>query len=136
MKTILQHSWHLLRRWGPPLALMALIFFLSSRPKLPGPENPLWNLLVKKGGHFVVFGALAWLYVRALTDERPARARDYWLAWGLTLLYAISDEFHQSFTPGRHPALSDVVIDQLGAATALLIHRWRSRKSAPAAPAP
>lgn len=119
----------LLWRWLQALLWMALIFFLSSRPKLPGPEDPLLNLLLKKTGHFVAFGTLAWLYARALRGQGITQTRAFWLAWGLTLLYALSDEFHQSFVPGRHPALTDVLIDSLGAATALLLPQWRSRKS-------
>jgi VanZ family protein len=40
---------------------------------------------------------------------------------GVTVAYAASDEYHQSFVPGRHPGLSDVLIDGLGAATALIL---------------
>ena len=41
-------------------------------------------------------------------------------AWLLTVIYAISDEWHQSFVAGRHPQATDVLIDACGAATALL----------------
>jgi VanZ family protein len=37
------------------------------------------------------------------------------------VLYAISDEYHQSFVANRHPQATDVLIDACGAATALLI---------------
>ena len=44
-----------------------------------------------------------------------------WLAWLLAILYAITDELHQSYVPGRHPSVWDVVIfDNLGA----LISLW------------
>ena len=44
-----------------------------------------------------------------------------WLAWLLAILYAASDEFHQSFVPGRHPDPMDVLIfDNLGAIFAML----------------
>jgi VanZ family protein len=43
-----------------------------------------------------------------------------WLAWVLAVVYALSDEFHQSFTPGRTPSLVDVFIfDGGGAAIGL-----------------
>jgi VanZ family protein len=43
-----------------------------------------------------------------------------WLAWGLCILYAITDEYHQSFVPGRSPRGMDVGIDALGAVLGLL----------------
>ncbi len=36
--------------------------------------------------------------------------RKSWLAWILAVLYAASDEFHQSFTPGRHPSPVDALL--------------------------
>jgi VanZ family protein len=47
----------------------------------------------------------------------------------LALIYSATDEFHQSFVPGRHPSLIDVLVfDNIGAVVALLIHnRWSSR---------
>ena len=47
------------------------------------------------------------------------------LAWLLAVLYAVTDEIHQTFTPGRHPSIWDVVIfDNLGAMIAL----WMASK--------
>ncbi len=109
-----------LRAWGPVLAWMGLIFYLSAQPKLPGPASPFWNILLKKIGHFVVYGVLAWLVLRALSRTEYV-TRQRWIAWGFAVLYAISDEFHQSFVPGRHPKGLDLLIDACGAATVLLI---------------
>jgi len=43
------------------------------------------------------------------------------MAWVLSALYAASDEFHQTFVPGRAGRLLDVVVDWLGAGLALLL---------------
>ena len=51
------------------------------------------------------------------------------LSWKFTVLYAASDEWHQSFVPGRHPQLTDVLIDACGAATGLLIFWWLQRRA-------
>ena len=47
-----------------------------------------------------------------------------WVAFslGCVLLYALSDEFHQSFVPGRNPRLIDVSIDLLGAALGIVLN--------------
>ncbi len=112
-------SW--LRAWGPVLMWMGIIFYLSDQPNLPGPESPFWNILLKKLGHFIVYGVLAWLTLRALSWGREPTARQRWVAWGIAVLYAISDELHQGFVPGRHPKVLDLFIDACGAGTVLLI---------------
>jgi hypothetical protein len=40
-------------------------------------------------------------------------------------LYALTDEFHQTFTPGRNGTLVDVAIDMSGALTCLWLVHWR-----------
>jgi VanZ family protein len=104
-------------RWLAAIAWMALIFAFSSQSRLPSPYDPLIDFLFKKSAHFAVFGVLAFLIWRALPPTRLIYA---W-AWALTALYAVSDEFHQSYVALRHPAARDVIIDACGAATALLI---------------
>ena len=64
----------------------------------------------------VGYAILALSYWRAF----EFRDRKQWLAWALTLLYAATDEFHQSFVSGRHASIWDVLIfDNLGALIAL-----------------
>lgn len=117
-------------RWLPLLAWMGLIFFLSAQPDLPHPETGWADLLFSSGAHAFVFGVLAVLWARALGQRKHA-----WLpALGLTLLYALSDEFHQAFVPGRTPDALDVLCDGLGAALALALALalwgWRGRRMA------
>ena len=109
-------GWPVLCRWIPPLAWMVLIFFVSSQPDLPHAPGPIWDLLLKKAGHAVEYGVLYLLLWQALDPRRPFIA----LAWMLTVLYAVSDEFHQAFVPGRNGRWMDVVIDSVGASVAAL----------------
>lgn len=113
-----------LARWLAVAGWMALIFFLSSQPKLPSPPDPLADLIFKKGAHFTVYAVLAVLFLRALLPGRRVWA----VAWTLTVLYAASDEWHQSFVPGRHPQPTDVLIDLAGATTGLLLFWWQLRR--------
>ena len=116
-----------LARWLAVAGWMALIFFLSSQPQLPSAPDPRVDLLFKKGAHFTVYAVLAVLFRRALPPSRWIWA----LSWIFTVLYAASDEWHQSFVPGRHPQLTDVLIDACGAATGLWIF-WRIERRAQA----
>ncbi len=73
------------------------------------------------------YGLLALAMLRGVGEQRRA---GYRLVWGLVFLYAISDEFHQRFVPGRGASVLDVLIDVFGAAVALLIFKtWEIRRS-------
>jgi hypothetical protein len=61
------------------------------------------------------------LWPREMVDEQVRRR--VLAAWGATVLYAILDEIHQAFTPGRSPSVADVMTDAFGAALALVILR-------------
>jgi VanZ family protein len=122
-------AWHWLRRqpllylWLPVVAWMGLIFYLSAQPDLPLPRVGWANLLISSAAHAFVFGVLAVLWMRALGGHRHGWA----IALTLTLLYALSDEFHQSFVPGRHPDPWDLACDALGAALGLVGWFWQRR---------
>lgn len=110
---------NLLLAWGPVIAWAALIFWFSAQANLRFAPQESVDFVVRKTGHMFVFGILAVLLWRALASGAVGRAR-LW-AWLLTVAYAGSDEFHQSFTRGRHPALTDVAIDAVGALIALAV---------------
>ncbi|HIE37645.1 MAG TPA: hypothetical protein EYP77_00985 [Anaerolineae bacterium] len=114
-----------LLRWLPALAWMGLIFALSAQPDLPHAPRPWLDTLLKKGGHAVAYGVLAWLYLRAL---RGSSARDQArpMAALLAVAYALTDELHQAFVPGRHPSPVDVLIDGAGALLAMALEQWRT----------
>jgi VanZ family protein len=115
-------------RWLPAIAMMTVIFGFSSIPSQEMPSFGLWDLVVKKGAHMLGYGFLALAYWVGLRFDK----RRWWLAFILAVLYAIMDEFHQSFVPGRHPSWVDVLVfDGGGAVIALGLVFWRraGRKS-------
>lgn len=87
-------------------------------------ESSFLNLIIRKLTHFSVFGTLAFFVYKVLAPRRFA----YIGAWSFVVVYAALDEWHQSFQPGRVPLVSDVFIDALGAAFALLLVRVYLRK--------
>jgi VanZ family protein len=107
--------------WLPALLTMMVIFWFSSQPAVELPNFNWADRLVKKSGHVLGYALLALSYWFALGLE----AKRYWLAWLLTILYAMTDEYHQSFVLGRHASAWDVVIfDNIGA---LLSLWWAGR---------
>lgn len=107
-------------RWTPALVVMLLIFMASSMPASRIPYLGEIDLLVKKFGHAIGYALLALAYYIALPTSLPRGYRAF-LAWIMAILFALSDEFHQSFIEGRTSSLRDVFIDTLGAAIALVI---------------
>ena len=83
-------------RFVPPVALMALIFLLSAQPDLSTGLG-FWDLLLRKLAHACAFGALTLLWLRALG---PLTGRALLWAAAISLLFAISDEYHQTFVSG------------------------------------
>ena len=116
--------------WAPPLAWMGLLFFLSAQPDLPQAPGRWLDLLTKKTGHAAVYGVLAWLYLRALRHrslENGASTILRAVSVGLAVAYALSDEYHQTFVPGRNGNLFDVAVDGVGACAAMLLDWWLAR---------
>lgn len=93
---------------------MGFIFYLSSQTSLPGPELILGDFVFKKLAHMFVFGVLWYLLYRAYGHTWSAGWKAVCFGFVVAVLYAISDEFHQSMTPGRHPSIMDVGYDTLG----------------------
>lgn len=129
----------LFKYWLPPLAWMGLIFFLSAQPDLPRAPGRWLDILLKKTGHAVAYGVLAWLYLRVLgqyfDDARtPTVLRA--VSVGLAVAYALSDEYHQTFVPGRNGNLFDVAVDGVGACVAMLLDRWLAQRRSLSEPGP
>jgi VanZ family protein len=105
--------------WAPPLALMALIFFLSAQPDLNSGLGTI-DLIGRKIVHASEYGLLTFLWWRAVKSVP--------LAFTMAVAYAVTDEFHQHFVHGRHASPVDVGIDAAGAAlvAAFLIARRRT----------
>jgi VanZ family protein len=136
-----------LRAWLPALAWIALIAWGSTetfsghhtygwllrfwqREGWPLESVPYVNYVLRKIGHFCVYGALSVLLFIAWRETLRARWRQAWLMWSPrllllalagTVLVAAADEFHQSFVPGRTGVAHDVVLDSFGAICAQMI---------------
>lgn len=90
------------------------------------------HFITRKIAHFSEYAILGFLAARAFrTSPRPA-INQRWFVICLTLIvvYALMDEYHQSFVPSRTPSIWDSFIDMAGGLTALLIVRRRARLSA------
>lgn len=115
---------------------MGVIFFFSAQSALPSIPSR-WDLVLKKGMHVVAYAILTWLYLRALRrHETRGRWGDPGLlraaSAGMALLYALSDEYHQTFVTGRQGSLVDVAIDGIGVSAVILLDGWLRSEGRPA----
>jgi VanZ family protein len=113
-------------------------------PQISPEATGIIILCVRKGAHLTEYAVLALLLWRALRNSAarltrplvaPGRSHSGWnwnvarLSLLIVMLYAASDEFHQSFVPSRDAAVHDVLIDTTGALCGLLVlwafGRWR-----------
>jgi len=102
-------------RWLAVFLWMGMIFVLSATPSIATPLEPLCDFTFKKVGHVTVYGILTVLLFRALRLHIPHKGRALVVAAIVAILYACSDEWHQTFVPGREGTLRDVTIDAIGA---------------------
>lgn len=102
-----------------------ILYILSRNPEIS--ENPSAErvesvgLVLRKAAHFaeyLAFGASVCAF--AVTYE-IRRGMVLLAAFGVSALYAISDEVHQYFIPGRHASVWDVLLDSMGALCGILI---------------
>ena len=113
--------------WVPPLALMVVIFALSAMPADQKDHGTLY-VLSRKLAHFCEYALLAALWWRALRTK-VTDGRALLLALAISVLYAVTDELHQTLVSGRSGRPLDVGIDTVGALTAVwLIARNRGRR--------
>ncbi|GGA78961.1 VanZ family protein [Ornithinibacillus halotolerans] len=115
---------------------MALIFFFSHQPGeqsgelsdgitamligmlhvvIPGAEDIITGLFIRKLAHFSVYFMLAILLMNAFRCFQVTVKKSIIPAFIISVLYAISDEVHQAFIPGRGPQVTDVLLDSAGA---------------------
>jgi VanZ family protein len=99
--------------FAPPLALMGLIYFLSAQPDLNSGLG-LVDTIGRKILHMTEYGLLWWLWCRAFGFGLRAAIA----AAAITLAYAATDEFHQTFVHGRNGSPIDWGIDAAGVAVA------------------
>ncbi len=144
----------LLFRHGPMVLLMVTIFIVSSdlgsadntRPVLASivrrflpwlarhmtPEMvDVTDYIIRKIAHVTEYAVLCLLVSRSVGVKVTASIRERLVPAGISSLYALSDEFHQSFVPSRGATYTDVMWDTLGAilgATILQVIHWTRRQ--------
>ena len=109
-----------LYHWGPAVAYAALIFALSHQSNPPGAQ---WWAADDYVVHFFEYGVFALTLLWGATSgfRLSLTIKSAALVFAVAVLYALSDEWHQSLVPNRDASLLDVASDALGATTSVMI---------------
>jgi VanZ family protein len=149
-KTSIRPEQSRLRRYAPLIIWMAIIFFASTGefsasnttlvikpllrwlfPNITDEGIAVFHFLLRKCGHFSEYAILGLLATHAFIASSHARLRRHWFIAALILvcIYALADEYHQSFVPTRTASIYDSLIDMFGGVTALVsVVVWRQRR--------
>jgi VanZ family protein len=97
--------------WGPVVAYMAMLFTFSSFSTLPSPPGGFSFYDV----HIAAYAGLGALTARAAGGGlRDISWRAVCAATVIAALYGVSDEYHQTFVPGRSFDVLDIAADAIG----------------------
>lgn len=82
------------------------------------------SIIIRKLAHYTEYLILGILVINLNNNK----SKSIYLSIIICLLYAISDEFHQSFVPGRSCQILDIAIDFLGSLTGIFIYKLINKK--------
>lgn len=102
--------------WLPAIMWMGTIFLLSSRSSIQVSNRDAINFFIFKTLHVIEYMILYFFVYRAVRFETQKTAYPYsfFLAYIVCVLYASSDEIHQTMVPTREGHPRDVIIDTIG----------------------
>lgn len=107
------------------LVWTAAIYLLSSRVELgTGDSHPV-VALASNLFHVPLFAGLAFCLLKTFSGGQEIPFRLCWVVFVVAAGYAVLDEWHQSFVPGRFASVGDVLLDVTGIMATMLIVRWK-----------
>jgi len=80
------------------------------------------NHLIRKNAHFFIYLVLGLLLSNSLKNSKVEDRKGFIFALLISILYAISDEVHQLFVPGRGGQAKDVIIDSMGSLLGIILY--------------
>jgi VanZ family protein len=151
MKVKMTFNRNLVKYWLPVIFWMCIIFWMSTEtfssqntfslteaflrflvPRISSQEMGLIHVFIRKVGHVTEYFILGLLLFRAFRGGSVASWNWRWFFFAVivVVLWAVSDEFHQSFVPTRTASAVDVGIDTVGGILAQFVSalRYRYRK--------
>ena len=114
--------------WCAAIIWMGLIFYLSSIPSFPVDLSDEGYNVTSSLVHILLYFILAWLLIAALLSNGIKSGYAFFGGFLLAIIYGATDEWHQSFVPGREAHLSDWLLDVAGAYMVLSFYTFYYRQ--------
>lgn len=114
----------LIKYWLPVILWMGVIFYFSGQPDLSSGLPHFYDWILRKAAHITEYFILTVLLLRALKRNFNLKKALLWSTI-IALIYAFSDEYHQTFIEGRFGDIKDVGIDSIG----IILAIWFNSKS-------
>ena len=89
-------------------------------------NSEITESIIRKTAHFFIYFVLG---VLALNSIGRLKGINFWLVLLFCALYAVSDEIHQTFVPGRAGMVRDVILDTCGALCGMEIYKTLKKGS-------
>lgn len=86
----------------------------------------LLNLIIRKLAHYIEYLILGILVINMFIKNNIPQS--YLISIIFCIIYAISDEIHQIFTPGRACQIKDILIDSIGSITGIYLYKLISKR--------
>jgi len=120
-------------KWIRPLNIhlpwLLVMILISVQSHISGDKLGSSLASSDKISHFIIFGLLGWLLVRAVFKQKNTFIQQnyFWIVLIIVAIFAIIDEIHQYYIPGRYFEMLDWVADTSGATLFLLIYKFRNK---------
>lgn len=119
-----------LKYWIPSILYALVIFFLSSRQRISITHQFIFDFAIFKSIHMIEYAIFFLINYRAFFNTLNNKSYARLGAFFITIIYALSDELHQTFIPTREGKLRDIGFDTIGVCLAL-IFVWKLLPKAP-----
>ena len=105
----------------PSLVILVGIFIVSHQPRIELPELSIWQM--DKFLHIIAYFVLGCTLAMAVEGNFKGMKRNakIWMVVIVGALYAIADEIHQSYVPGRSSDIFDIIADFIGIGLSVLL---------------
>ncbi|MCK5413324.1 MAG: VanZ family protein [Candidatus Pacebacteria bacterium] len=102
------------RLWLPVFLWCGLIYYFSSMPSLKSDFSNDVDFVLRKIAHMSEYGILTFLFFRASIGQKLYFKKAIVYSVIFSIVFAVTDEYHQLFVYGREGSLRDIFIDSLG----------------------
>jgi len=109
------------------LLIAVEIFYFSS---IPGISLAAGGNLISRIYHFTVFFLLGFFLFITIKGNQEMKVKHILLVLLISIIYAISDEFHQMFVPFRAPDVEDILTNSAGIFSSIILHVYSHNKAA------